>query len=546
MHQILVVDDDKTIILFFSTLFQDKDIAIFGASNIDDGLEYLQKESIDVVVTDINLSGKNGLELLKQVKENYPDIPVILFTGRPSMETVTEALRQGAFDYIEKPVKNDKVIKIIDQAIRIRTLLQEKRRLKKENELYQEQLEKKVLDQTRDLENQLNKLKCLYGLSRLCENHDADIHHIIEKTMELIPQAFHEPGEVCARIMYDGKTHDSDRFVETQRSLNCEIIVDGKAVGFVQAFRNTDGLFTDDDLELIKAIGHNLEYIINSRIYQDNIQQTRQQLFQAEKMAAIGQIAAGVAHEINNPTGFIGSNLRTLRTYIEDMSGLICQYKELTSLIDPDSLTQKEMLINRVDAIRTLEKEMDLDFILEDIRGLIEESLDGIEKTKRIVHDLKVFSHPGENKMVLADINKNIDLTLNVVWNELKYKATVTKEYEDLPEIYCYPQQLSQVFANILINASHAIEDKGEIKIVTRKLNDYIEVAISDTGIGIPPDILPKIFDPFFTTKEVGKGTGLGMGVVFSIIEKHKGSIDVQSTVGQGTTFILSIPMIDQ
>jgi two-component system, NtrC family, sensor kinase len=142
-----------------------------------------------------------------------------------------------------------------------------------------------------------------------------------------------------------------------------------------------------------------------------------------------------------------------------------------------------------------------------------------------------------------VDLNKNIDSTLNVVWNEIKYKAIVYKEYGKLPDITCYPQQLNQVFMNILVNAAHAISDKGEIRIATLTSNGNVEVKISDTGSGIPRENLPKLFDPFFTTKEVGKGTGLGLHVAYDIVKKHHGMIDVESTVGKGTTFTIRLPL---
>ncbi|TSA55889.1 MAG: GHKL domain-containing protein, partial [Planctomycetaceae bacterium] len=156
---------------------------------------------------------------------------------------------------------------------------------------------------------------------------------------------------------------------------------------------------------------------------------------------------------------------------------------------------------------------------------------------------LKDFAHPGEGKLKYAQINENIDSTLNVIWNELKYKATVTKDYGKLPEVECYPQQLNQVFMNILVNAAQSIEEKGEIDISTRAFDENIEIKISDTGSGIPEENLTKIFDPFFTTKDIGKGTGLGLNVAYNIIESHNGTIEVESETGKGTTFTIRIPV---
>jgi signal transduction histidine kinase len=159
------------------------------------------------------------------------------------------------------------------------------------------------------------------------------------------------------------------------------------------------------------------------------------------------------------------------------------------------------------------------------------------------VLDLKNFSHPGEDVLKMADINHNMDSTLNIVWSELKYKATIIKDYGDLPQIMCYPQQINQVLMNLLVNAAQAIEKQGEIRITTREVGGNAEIIISDTGQGIAKKNLSRIFDPFFTTKAVGKGTGLGLNVTYNIIKKHNGSIDVQSEPGKGATFTIRIPV---
>jgi PAS domain S-box-containing protein len=269
------------------------------------------------------------------------------------------------------------------------------------------------------------------------------------------------------------------------------------------------------------------------------------QLLQAEKMASIGKLAAGVAHEINNPTAFVSSNLNTLSEYMKDMIGVSDQYRALMSFLKNlhpgDGLSAT--IGDRVRQIEAFEAKVKIDDVHEDAVALIAESREGTGRISRIVQDLKNFAHPGEEKETAFNVNENIESTLNIVWNELKYKAVVHKDYGDIPRIMGYPQQLNQVFMNILVNAAQAIPEKGEIRIATKADGGDIEITISDTGVGIPPENLPKLFDPFFTTKEVGKGTGLGLHVAYSIIEKHRGSIAVDSTVGAGTTFTVRIPI---
>ncbi|MEA2102011.1 MAG: response regulator [Thermodesulfobacteriota bacterium] len=260
------------------------------------------------------------------------------------------------------------------------------------------------------------------------------------------------------------------------------------------------------------------------------LKSTQGQMVHSEKMASIGQLAAGIAHEINNPVGFIASNLTTLDKYI-------MRFCEFINLL---SGTQRAETKEETGERR---KKLKIDYIMEDARDLIQESLDGSDRVKRIVQNLKSFSRVDQDEYKHADINECIDTTVNIVWNELKYKIKLEKVYADLPLVKCYPRELGQVFMNLLMNASQAIEEKGTIYIKTWQADDAIMISIEDTGSGIPKDKLDRIFDPFFTTKEVGKGTGLGLSISYDIIKKHDGEITVKSTQGKGTTFFIHIPM---
>ena len=293
-----------------------------------------------------------------------------------------------------------------------------------------------------------------------------------------------------------------------------------------------DGKLTD------KHITATIEDVTDLR----NIQM---QLLQSEKMSSIGQLAAGVAHEINNPTGYVGSNLETLEEYFVSINSILGKYESLLYSVREglQGRMSPESLSDQADAIDSAKQEIELSYILNDVPNLIKESRQGTNRIKNIVIDLKNFAHPGKVEFEHADITKNIESTLNVVWNELKYKATIHKDYAELPPVRCIPQQLNQVFMNILVNASHAIKDKGEITIKTRQQNGHVEITIHDTGCGIPKENITRIFDPFFTTKEIGKGTGLGLNVAYNIVKKHNGTIDVTSKVGEGTTFTILLPV---
>lgn len=263
---------------------------------------------------------------------------------------------------------------------------------------------------------------------------------------------------------------------------------------------------------------------INSRLEMANLQ-----LLQSDKMAAIGQLAAGVAHEINNPVGYVSSNLSSLQHYVDDLFRVIRAYEE----IEPALPEQGEAWR----ALQAVKNEVDLNFLMEDVVSLLGESQEGVVRVRDIVQNLKSFSHVDEQVWEWNDLHKGLDSTLNIVHNELKYKAQVIKEYGGLPLIECRLSQLNQVFMNLLVNAAQSIEERGTIWIRTGVEGESVWVEIEDTGKGISPEHLGRIFEPFFTTKPVGKGTGLGLSLSYDIIAKHGGRIDVKSTPGKGSCF---------
>jgi len=260
---------------------------------------------------------------------------------------------------------------------------------------------------------------------------------------------------------------------------------------------------------------------------------SQSKLLQSEKMASVGQLAAGVAHEINNPMGFISQNLRSLKKYVDKLATFIAAQKQ--------ALGQSTGY--DVDEMTAMEKKLKLDYLLEDSKDLIDESLDGSDRVQTIVKNLKTFSHVDQSGVQAIDLNDCVDGTLNIIWNELKYKVSIEKDYGDLPTVNCLPQQLSQVFMNLLINASHAIDTKGIIKIRSWSDENNVYISVADDGSGISAENLEHIFEPFFTTKEVGKGTGLGLSMVYDIVKGHQGEITVASEVDKGTIFTVRLPI---
>ena len=267
----------------------------------------------------------------------------------------------------------------------------------------------------------------------------------------------------------------------------------------------------------------------------DKLAQAQNQLLQSEKMASIGQLAAGVAHEINNPIGFINSNVGSLERYLQGVFAVLDAYELVRAGVGVHS--------PECAAVDALKEQVDFAFLKEDIFSLMHETKDGVARVKKIVQDLKDFSHVDEAEWQWADLHKGLDSTLNVVWNEIKYKAEVVKEYGELPAVECLASQLNQVFMNLLVNAAHAIAERGTITVRTGCAGPEVWVEVADSGSGIAPENLKRIFEPFFTTKPVGKGTGLGLSLAYGIVKKHHGRIDVTSEPGKGTVFRVTLPI---
>lgn len=258
-----------------------------------------------------------------------------------------------------------------------------------------------------------------------------------------------------------------------------------------------------------------------------SLQRADTQLLHTERLAGIGQLAAGVAHEINNPIGYVFSNLRTLATYVNDMLKVI------------DAIDTAD----EVEDLRQLKLGLEYDYIREDVKALIEESEEGMGRVRKLISALKDFSHVEEEVFRKADLHDGIETALSIANNEIKYKADVMKVYGELPMLECNAVQINQVVLNLLMNAVHAISDFGQITVRTGYEASWVWLEIEDTGRGMEVSVVDRMFEPFFTTKSVGQGTGLGLPLSYNIIRKHNGHIDVASTPGRGTRIKVWLPV---
>ena len=497
----------------------------------------------DLILLDVMMPEMDGYEVIQRLQGNEAtrDIPVIFVTARVNDEDEQHGLSLGAADYITKPLRPAILLARIRNHLKLKQAQDALRD-------YNTALESSVAERTATLSavldsaDQLIVMITLDGAIMAINRIGAEQFGVTPTRLagcnlfDLLPSEFGIPlADLIAEVMDTGRSAEIDAARDERIFYVTVYPVPGEPPRVVvYASDVTDKVAADAMLrtereQLAASLAHQRE--LNRKL-----EEAQNQLLQSEKMASLGQLAAGVAHELNNPIGFVRSNVTTLKGYLDSLFGIIQAY---------DTKAAESMPPEALAALAAIKQREDFDFLHEDIFQLLAESQDGLTRVQDIVQNLKDFSRVGESGFGWADLHACLDSTLNIIWNELKYKCTVVKHYDEtLPQVHCIASQLNQVFMNLLVNAGHAIAEKGEITITTRQTPDgTVQVAISDTGCGIAAEHLPHLFEPFFTTKPIGKGTGLGLSITYGIIGKHKGSIDVSSEVGKGTTFTVNLPV---
>jgi signal transduction histidine kinase len=407
-HRILIVDDEECVVNLFAT-YLGETYSCETAANAQEALDLLAREPFALVVTDMQMPGLSGIELLRRITEHYKDTAVIIVSGIARTQRVMDAIRVGASDYLIKPCDLDVLTISVERALERRMLLRNARRYKQ------------------DLE-----------------------------------------------------------------------------------YRNAELARQKREMVGLQA-----------------------QVLQAEKMASLGQLAAGVAHELNNPAGFIYSNIDLLKGYIERLEICLSSYDKL--VLAPEVTAQ----------IGAIKKENDYDNIVTDLGSILSDCRIGAERIRDVVRNLRLFSHLDEPAITRVDLHEGIESTVRLLSEYYRSgHISLVRDYGLIPPVNCYGAQLNQVWLNLLVNAAHAIGTApGEVRITTRCENQTVIVSVSDTGPGISAERLHKIFDPFFTTKPVGEGTGLGLSISHGIVKRHGGVIKVESASAQGTTFTISLPV---
>jgi signal transduction histidine kinase/DNA-binding response OmpR family regulator len=421
-------------------------------------------------------------------------------------------------------------------------------RLKRDRqEKERRQAEENLHKLTRKLSIKVKVMKCLRAVSEWLQNPRLTEDEIFQGVVDLAPSGWQYPEITCARIVLRGKVFESANYQETPWKISSLIKVDQESqgsleIGYLQEQpAEVEGPFLYEERGLLDDITERLGILMKRK-------QIENELAQVHRLEAVGQLAAGIAHEINTPTQFVGDNTRFLKDAFEDINSLFDKFNMLLQAAKNGSLTP-DVLADVESALG----EADLHYLNEEIPKAINQSLEGVGRVATIVRAMKEFSHPGSEQKQNVDLAHSIENAVTISRNEWKYVAKVITDFDPhLPMVACLPSELNQVILNLVINAAHAIADKygadagpeGIITIRTRQDGDLAEIRVEDTGAGIPEKIRHRIFDPFFTTKEPGKGTGQGLFIAHNIVtKKHGGTIDFQSQIGYGTTFVIRLPI---
>lgn len=541
---ILIVEDDYISRNMLKKIISGMGHNIVEAENGQLAWDLLQRRMIQVIITDWMMPDMDGLELCRNIREAPFDryVYIIVLTAKDRKADLVEVFQSGADDYIPKPFDPEELKARVLTGLRVIDLEERHRRMQR-TLIESRNKFGVVLDSLEEQIVAIDKDFTILSANRsFCEKFGL-------KWDELVGKSCFAARDIQKNICFAKIQSSVSKVFETGRSQKMQYSVqedNGQTAS--QQFTCLPVKDENNHVMQVLVIRKDINELHNKAdaLYELNkkVEQMQMNMLHSEKMAAIGQLTAGVAHEINTPTGYVSNNLKTLETYQLEFSRLIEKYRDLLNELKSSANTDCLPLEcqKKIEEIEAIQKEMEIDYLLEDAIDLIGDCRQGTDRIKAIVTDLKAFAHPGDETMQSTDINQGLVTTLNVVNNELKYKAQLHTQLGQIPYVTAIAQQLNQVFMNILLNAAQSIDKQGEISVKTQKVSGFVEIIISDTGCGIPENDLERIFDPFFTTKAVGKGTGLGMHIAQDIIQKHHGDLQVQSQVGKGTTFTIRLP----
>lgn len=512
------------------------------ADRLDKALALLDEREFDILLLDLNLPDSYGLDTLDVVERKHPNLAKVVVTSGDNEEVGLEAVTRGAQDYLPKGKLNSRALaRVIHYSVE----------RKRSEQLLRESRGKlnAILESIGDPMIMLDKdlgVTWSNGASRRVFGND-DVGQTCFRLFRGQDTPCTLSPCIVREVFRDGKPHSYDiQVVDKEgqtRYFHCTANAalwdkEGRPTAVIEIARD----ITDrKSVEIIKAAYARVEKANRE------LKEMQSQLVQSEKLASIGQLAAGVAHEMNTPVGFVACNFETLEGYMKKIRHLLEAYDGLACQVQTAAEGEP---MQTVRVIQQLKEKIKLDFILKDLECLFEDSREGLDRVTDIIRNLRDFARADRTSDLTAhDLNEGIRATLTVARNEIKYDAEVKTEFGDIPHVFCNAGQINQVFLNLLINAAQAIrsqqrQTKGTIAIRTYQEGTDVLCEIQDDGPGIPAVNLRSIFDPFFTTKPPGKGTGLGLSVSYDIIvNKHQGQISVESEENRGAKFTVRLPL---
>ena len=558
MIPILIVDDEERNRRLLARVLDAGDYSCTLASSAQEARDFLSTKAFPLVLCDVSMPRESGLDLALGILADYQETAVVMVSGQDDPKIAEAALAMGAYGYILKPFKASEMLIHVSNALR-------RRKLEIETRTQLEHLEQVVTERTGELQKSIAQLEDaeLFLRRALEENEQllsaissilvaVDGHGAITKWNHAAEKVFGIEAQIAVGKPFDNcgiQWESNDVMVRLQSLLEEDQPVRIDDVRF-RRFDGKDrvlGLSVSPLKQNDPQCARSGYLLFGADITERKVMEA--QLRQAQKLESVGQLAAGIAHEINTPTQFVGDNIRFLEDSFCELAQVLTQHSHLVA---SDGVGVSPELIKQM---QSTAKQVDLEYLMTEIPKAISQSLEGIERVAKIVRSMKEFAHPGTSEKVAVDLKDAIESTIDVTKHEWKYVAEMMTDFDPtLPKVPCLVGELNQVIVNLIVNAVHSISDalkqqsdaKGRITITTRKDNESAEIRVSDTGMGIPEAIRSKIFDPFFTTKEVGKGTGQGLAIAHSVVEKHGGSIAMETEVGRGTTFILRLPIYNQ
>jgi two-component system, NtrC family, sensor kinase len=534
MPKILLVDDETNLRHVTAAALRKAGYVVSEAANTQNALEMLAADFPDLIISDICMEGGDGISFLERVRatERTASLPFIFISGHADQETMRIGAEHAVDAILPKPFTFQTLIATIDGR------LKRESGLRMDVEAVKVQLQR-ILEASPDLIGIIEPKTGYFRFLNVMGRKMLGIPESVDITHWRL-ESFYAPDKVEELIETVLPRALSDGLYQSETMLKRLSGETFPVKQYVQAHTESAG-----HLSYLSLIAHDLS---ESQRLEEERKSMQLQLIQAQKLESIGQMAAGIAHEINTPTQYIADNTRFLQQSFADLSTLLSEFDAFLAVARLGPVPAEA-----VNGLQDAVEKADLPYLLAEIPRAIEQSLEGLDRVTKIVRAMKDFSHPGVVDKTLVDINHAIQSTITVAKNEWKYVADLELALDPaLPLVSCVPGEINQVILNLLVNAAHAIEEqiqrgsfsKGRITVRTRQTRDsFAEISIEDTGAGIPIAVQQKIFEPFFTTKQVGKGTGQGLAIARSVTAKHHGSIHFESHVGRGTTFFVRLPL---